>query len=324
MDDFYSLIPGVDKKISRIVFGTAITSMLYGKSNITQLNEAYFLGITAFDTARNYAGAEISLGKWIKSCSVRENIVIISKCAHPDETGKRVNERAIRVDFAKSQEYLCTDYIDIYMLHRDDPDVPVGEIIGLFNDLKREGKIKAFGASNWTTERINSANEYASKNGLEPFAVSSPNFSLAHQIRDPWGGGCVTITGDENSYQREYYRKTQMPVFAYSALGRGFFSGRFSANDREAAKNILDSVALNAYDCEENYRRLSRCEEIAEIYGVAVGQIALKWIYTQGMNVFSVVSTSNKERLKQNIEALSVPLTQKQCEYLNLEREDYE
>ena len=83
-----------------------------------------------------------------------------------------------------------TDYIDIYLLHRDDPAVPASEIVEIFNAMHREGKIGAFGGSNWTHERIQEANAYAKDHGLIPFTVSSPNFGLADQIADPWGGGC--------------------------------------------------------------------------------------------------------------------------------------
>ena len=228
--------------------------MLLGQDADEMLDAAVGNGINAFDTARNYGGAEASLGRWLKKRGVRGEVVLLSKCAHPDERGSRVNERAIREDFARSQEALGTDYIDIYLLHRDDERVPVGEIVELLNAMHREGKIGAFGGSNWTHERLAAANEYARSRGLIPFAASSPNFGLAHQMCDPWGGGCVTISGAENGAAREWYRKTQLPVIAYSSLGRGFFSGKFRSGERARARKVLDAVARKAYDCEENYQ----------------------------------------------------------------------
>lgn len=312
------------KQLFRIVLGTAMQPFFNGQDANEQFDTAFACGITAIDTARGYAGSETSIGKWLKDRNVRKEIFLISKCAHPDEFGKRVNEKAIREDFQKSQESLQTDYIDLYMLHRDDISVPVGEIVEIFNTLIREKKINAYGASNWTTDRIRAANDYAEKYGLQPITASSPNFSLAYQRQDPWGGGCVSITGKEQHTEREFYRLTQMPVFAYSALGRGFFSGRFYASEREKAREILDSVALKAYDFDENYERLARCEELAKELNVSVGQLALKWLFTRGLNVFAVVATIKEERIKQNIAALSIPLTKKQSDYLNLEVDIYE
>ena len=320
----YGNITGVKQPVPRILLGTAVKPMLLGQDADEMLDAAVENGINAFDTARNYGGAEASLGRWLKKRGVRGEVVLLSKCAHPDERGSRVNERAIREDFARSQEALGTDYIDIYLLHRDDERVPVGEIVELLNAMHREGKIGAFGGSNWTHERLAAANEYARSRGLIPFAASSPNFGLAHQMCDPWGGGCVTISGAENGAAREWYRKTQLPVIAYSSLGRGFFSGKFRSGERARARKVLDAVARKAYDCEENYLRLRRAEELAGKKGCTVSEIAMRWAFSEGLNVFAVVSALSRERILGNIAALSLPMTAKEAEYLDLRREDHE
>lgn len=322
--NLYGNIPYVNKKVSRIMMGTAIMPMLYGKECNELLDSVFASSINAFDTARNYAGAEISLGKWIEKRGERDDLVILSKCGHPDGHGKRVNAKEMRKDFATSSEYLHTDYIDIYLLHRDDTEIPVGTIVEVFNAMHAEGKIGAFGGSNWTHERIAEANEYAYAHNLIPFTVSSPNFGLAHQLQDPWGGGCVTISGEENKAAREWYRKVKLPVVAYSSLGRGLFSGMVKGNDTQKAKEILDGVALKAYDCEENYERLRRCEIIAAKKNCTVAQIAMRWIFEQEMDMYAVVSCHTESQAKDNLSALKLPMTKKEADYLNLESEDYE
>ena len=320
----YGTIGGVGQPVSRIFLGTAVKPMLFGQDADEMLDAAVENGINAFDTARNYGGAEASLGRWMKKRDMRGKVVLLSKCAHPDEHGSRVSERAIREDFARSEEALGSDYIDIYLLHRDDERVPVGEIVELLNAMHREGKIGAFGGSNWTHERLAAADEYAEMHGLIPFTASSPNFGLAHQICDPWGGGCVTISGAENGTAREWYRETQLPVIAYSALGRGFFSGKFRSDERAHAREVLDAVARKAYDCEENYLRLRRAEELAKRKGCNVSQIAMRWVFSEGLNAFAVVSASSRERILGNITALSLPMTTKEAGYLDLRRNDHE
>ena len=119
------------------------------------------------------------------------------------------------------------------------------------NFIKR-GKIGAFGGSNWTHERISEANAYAKRHGLIPFAVSSPNFGLAEQINDPWGGACVTISGKEAKDARKWYQETQMSVVAYSSLGRGLFSGKVKEISMETFAQVLDGPAQKGYLCEEN------------------------------------------------------------------------
>ena len=317
----YAEHPYINKKISRIFYGTAMMPFLAGDDGNELLDAMFDLGINSFDTARGYGGAEDSVGRWVEERGIREDVVLLSKCAHPDGQGnKRVNEKAIREDFAMSSEALRSDYIDIYLLHRDDLDVPAGEVIEIMNALYAEGKIRAFGGSNWTHRRIAEANEYAEKHNLIPFTVSSPNFGLANQIQDPWGGGCITISGPSNKDARSWYKKNQMPVIAYSSLGRGLFSGRVKSNALDRVTEVLDEVALKGYGYPENYERLYRCEELAKKKHCTVPQIAMAWIYSQELDTFAVVSTSSAKRMQDNIEALHIKLTEEECAYLDLQK----
>lgn len=318
----YVEIPYVKKKVSRIIFGTAMPPFMMGGNGNDLLDAMYDLGVNTFDMARNYMASELSVGRWLEEKDMREKVVLLSKCGHPSMFGrKRINEAEMRKDFRKSSGYLHTDYLDIYLLHRDDPEVDAGEIVEIFNAMHSEGKIGAFGGSNWTHERIEQANEYAYKHNLIPFTVSSPNFGLADQIDDPWGGGCVTISGPANEKARDWYRQNQMPVIAYSSLGRGMFSGKVKSSESEKAGKILDATAVKGYVCPENFERLRRCEELAERKGVSVPQIAMAWIFKQKLNTFAVVSTSSQERMQENIKALEIELTEEETLYLDLKRE---
>ena len=312
----YKQIPFVNLPVSEIIYGTAIPPYLNGDDGDEILEGIFSLGINAIDTARNYNLSEKSVGHWFENCGHRDEVILLSKCGHPEGGRKRVTEKDMREDFAISTEYLHTNYIDIYLLHRDDPNVDVGTIVEIFNAFHAEGKIGAFGGSNWTHERIEAANEYAYKNGLIPFSVSSPNFSLAHQAGDPWGWDTVTITGDENAQAREWYKKNQMPVVAYSSLARGLFSGRLHSTDFNIASSILDEAAMKGYGYEENFEKLARCEELSERKGCSVTQIALSWLYKQNINVFSVISTKNPSKMKDNIAALDIELTDEEIAYL--------
>ena len=185
----YETIPYVDKPVSRILFGTAQSSFLRGEESNAILDAALEAGITTFDTARNYALSEKTIGTWLRARDCRDQIVILSKCAHPNDDGtKRVSEAAIRADFARSTELLGTDYIDIYVLHRDDPDVEVAVPVETLNAMHAEGKIGAFGGSNWTFERIQEANEYAYILIIRPRQISGAAVSSLYTKRDISGG----------------------------------------------------------------------------------------------------------------------------------------
>lgn len=208
------------------------------------------------------------------------------------------------------------------MLHRDDTDVPVDGIVKILNKLHKEGKVGAFGASNWTHGRIAMANAYAKEHGLVPFTVSSPNFGIAEQIDDPWGGGCITISGPTNKEARKWYEENEILIFAYSSLGRGFFSGSFKSNEPEKAKEILDLPGIKGYCCESNFKRLERVEKLAKEKGVTVAQISMAWIFNQPMKVAALTSPLTVEQMKENIAASEIILSQKETQWLDLECDD--
>lgn len=119
----YVKLPYVGKKVSRIFYGTAIQPFMSGADGNELLDAVLEKGINAFDMARNYMASELSVGRWLEARENRDDVVLLSKCGHPSVFGrKRINEKDMRKDLRKSLGYLHTDYIDIYLLHRDDPD----------------------------------------------------------------------------------------------------------------------------------------------------------------------------------------------------------
>ena len=315
----YTEIPYVNKPVSRLVYGCAGGPFARGEDASERLDAAYAAGVNFLDTAAVYGLSEVSVGRWIRERGLQEKIVLLSKCCHPAPDGtKRVSADVILSYFEQFRERSGLDYCDIYILHRDDPEVPVGEIVETLNRLHEEGRIGAFGGSNWTVGRIEEANAYAKEHGLIPFTVSSPNFSLAHQIGDMWGGMSETITGPEHAADRAWYEKNRMPVIAHSALGHGLFSGRLGSGDLETADRVLDVFGMKGLAYAENFERLRRCEVLAGEKQVTVAEIAMAWVFCSPMNVFPVVSTSSPERLEKNIGAMDLVLTKEECAWLNL------
>ena len=310
-------IAGLPLQPSPLFFGTAMAPLMTGEKEASSLLDSVLAtGVNAFDCARSYGRAEESLGRWIRERGCRKEVVLLTKGGNIHLGRVKVNSRVIREQLSRSLETLQTDCIDIYLLHRDDPHTPVEELIDTLNEAERAGRIRLFGVSNWTCRRIEEANAYAARKGLSGFSVSSPNFGLARQIRDLWGGGCVTISGPENEAARAWYRERQMPVIAYSSLGRGFFSGRFRAGDEEGARRVLDRFARKGYLCPENMARLARAETLAERLGVTVPEIAMRYVFGSGMNQYAVVSTTSPERLEMNLRSAAHPLSGEEVRYL--------
>lgn len=316
----YKNIDGIALPVSRIVFGTATPAMMEGQDATELLDAVAAGGVNCFDTARRYGMAEKSLGDWIQKRGNRDQIVVVDKGAHPlpDTTAARVTPAAIEADIARSLALLQTDYVDIYLLHRDDPTQPVGPIVEVLNDLRGRGKIRLFGVSNWTIGRIEAANEYAYEHDLEPFTVSSPNYGLAEQVLDPWGGGCVSISGPDEAESRRWYLDSGMAVFAYATLAHGLFSGKIRSDQLSHVADYLDKFAIRGYCCRQNYERLRRTEQIAEKHGCSVAQAALAWVLAQPLQVFTEVSASTPERFASNLGALDVKLTEADLRFMDL------
>ncbi|MBA2246580.1 MAG: aldo/keto reductase, partial [Chloroflexia bacterium] len=172
----YGTVTGVDKQVTRLVQGTIPLSSDREAESMALLDAVYETGGRAFDTAHGYGNGDCErvLGRWYGSRGVRDELVVVGKGAHPYNGRGRVTPEDITSDLHESLERQGTDFFDIYVLHRDNPDVPVGPIVEVLNEHKKAGKIGVFGGSNWAASRIAEANDYAKEHGLEPFRVSSP------------------------------------------------------------------------------------------------------------------------------------------------------
>ena len=307
---------GSSKTLSQIVLSTMIIGLNNYDESAALLDDALALGINTLDSALVYGGgdSERAIGKWMQERKNREQVFIITKGAHPNRDRSRVTPFDIASDLMDSLARLKTNYIDAYMLHRDDVNIPVGVIVEALNEHHKAGRILAFGGSNWTHSRIAEANAYAKAKKLIPMTVSSPNFGLCEQVNDPWGPGCVTISGPKEAASRAFYGEQKIPVFAYSSLGRGMLSGRIN---RENYKESLDNAALKAYAHEVNFLRLDRARSMAEQKGVSVPQIALAYILNQPFTVFPIVGAASKKELAEAVAASEISLSERECAWLD-------
>lgn len=315
----YGQIEGVSKPVSRIVQGTTPINSNELDFSFKLLDDVFERGVTTFDTAHVYGRGdnERTVGRWINERGVRDKVVIIAKGAHLNQDRKRVTPFDIESDIHDTLARFNTDFLDIYLLHRDDPDVPVGPIMEKLNEYHQKGTIGVFGGSNWTVERIKEANAYAKAHNLKPFTVSSPNFSLADQVREPWSG-CISISGPGRSAERTWYQEQQMPLFTWSSMAGGFFSGRFRRDNLDSFSEYNDRIVVEAYNSEDNFQRLDRAETLAKEKGVSLAQIAVAYIFNQPLNIFSLIASRSAEELEQNNAALEMELSQAELDWLDL------
>lgn len=313
----YGQIPGVTKPVARLIQGTVMIGSDKFDYSFALLDDILALGGNTFDAAHVYGNGdnERTLGCWIEERGVREQIVLITKGAHHNRDRHRVTPFDITADLHDSLARLRTGYIDLYLLHRDDPSVPVGPIVEVLNEHLAAGRIHAFGGSNWSHHRIAEANAYAAAHGLTPFAVSSPHFSLAVQVKEPWDN-CVTLTGDANAAARAYYQANNIPLLTWSSLAGGFFSGRFQPDNLESFTAYLDRLCVQSYCYPENFARLERTQTLAAQRGVTVAQVAMAYVLAQPFTIFPLVGCANGAEYAANAAALDVVLTPAEIAWL--------
>jgi aryl-alcohol dehydrogenase-like predicted oxidoreductase len=314
-------VAGVEKPISRLVQGTIMLNEDDLPGSFALLDAVFELGCTAFDTARHYgAGNEATVGRWVRERGLRDRVVVIGKGAHHSPERNRVTPADIAADLDESLIQLGLEAIDLYLLHRDDLDMPVGPIVEALNDHLRAGKIHAFGGSNWTHERIAAANDYALAHGLAPFVASSPQFSLAEQVEEPWPG-CISIGGPAGAEAREWYRREGMAIFAWSSLAGGFLSGSFTRDSDGALPEAVAERARRSYGTDDNFERLERAQTLAAELGYSVPQIALAYALSQPLNLFAIAGSESRDEFSANAAAIAIRLSPETLAWLDLRQE---
>ena len=321
----YGRIANVDKPVSRLVQGTIMLSTAEEEYSFDLLDQVYEAGINTFDSGHLYGGGDCErvLGRWIEDRGLRNEVVILTKCCHMNADRERVTPYDISSDLHDSLARLRTNYIDLYLLHRDDVRVPVGPIVDRLNHYIGAGNLGVIGGSNWTHDRIERANLYAATSGQQPFTVSSPNFSLAEQAEPPWRG-CISISGKDGAAARSWYQENQMPLFTWSSIANGFFSGRVNRENYESLveQGLFDESAVRAYCTDENFERLDRVGQLAEEKELSIPQVALAYVLGQPLNIYALVGARNGEEIRANQRALQTSLSKDETAWLNLERTD--
>jgi predicted dehydrogenase/aryl-alcohol dehydrogenase-like predicted oxidoreductase len=302
----YGTVPHLDKKVSRLVMGVDNQATLpHAAVMFDAFHEA---GGNCFDTAYIYAGGvnERMLGQWIHIRGVRKDVVVICKGCHPPETVPGAIGRQLTV----SLDRLNIDHCDLYMMHRDDESIPVGEWVDALNEQAKAGRMIAFGGSNWTPARVQAANDYAAAKGLQGFSLISDNFSLARMVSPVWAG-CVSASDPES---RAWLAKSKVPLFAWSSQARGFFTERAH---RDLSRN--DEEMNRCWAAEDNWKRRDRVLELAEKRDVLPINIALAYVLCQPFATFPLIGPRTLAELRTSLPALGVSLTAEEVKWLNLE-----
>ena len=296
-------LPGLQKPVSTLALGCAFLTDFSSASIL--MDHFWEAGGNLFDTSWHYGSGFTDglLGQWINSRGVRDQAVVVAKGAHtplclPDMIG---------VQLSSSLAAMQSDFVDVYVMHRDNPAVPVGEFVDAINAEIEAGRIRGpFGGSNWSMERMDEAIVYAQRVGKIGPTILSNNFSLADMIRPVWDG-CEAASSPE---WKAWLTRSGVTNLAWSSQARGFFTVR-------AGRELLgDSELVSAWYSEGNFARRDRAIEVGEAHGVSQIHIALAYVLGQKFSSIPIIGPANVPELDDSLAALGVQLTDAEIEFL--------
>ena len=321
----YSSIKGVDKKCSRFIIGTMQIHEYDGpEEELVKLDAAWERGCNVIDSAHGYGypnegSTETALGKWVKSRGLkREDFVLTTKCAHTSLIRSRMHEYDMESELHDSLVRWGVDYVDVLYLHRDDPDVPVSEIINALNKFKRQGLVRAFGAANWQIPRVKEANEYAEANGLTGFSIVEEHYSVCEMHGEPFMPGSGSISGPSYAEGRKYLIEKGIPVASYSALSGGFCVGRYTREQFETDPASIPRGVKAGYCYPDNFDRVDRIKALADYKGLSMAQVGMAYTMSSDLNVFPIIGARNTEELESTLSTLDIRLSKAECDWIDL------
>jgi aryl-alcohol dehydrogenase-like predicted oxidoreductase len=280
-DPRFRHLPGLAAPVSRIGLGTAGWRLAGRDAAFARLDAFVTLGGTLIDTAHAYEAGESErvVGAWLASRGVRDGVTVLTKGAHPGPGWvPRMTPEAIATDLGESLERLGIECVDVLLLHRDGPAVPVGELMDALDAEVRAGRTRAVGVSNWTLGRLEAALRHVADHGRVPITASSAYLGLASPTRFPWPG-CV---GAHDADSLAWYASHELPLLAWSSQAGGFFADGFDPT-------TAFTGTVEAYVTDTNLGRRRRATELGARLGMSATQVALAWVLEQPFRPVALV-----------------------------------
>jgi len=296
----YRLLGRTGVRVSPLCMGT----MTFGEAADESESARMFarcreVGINFFDCANGYAGgrAETILGKLIADC--RDDVVITSKVGFPqgqDVNQKGASRRHMQLQVETSLKRLNTDRIDVYFVHRFDPDTPIEATMRALDDLVRQGKILYPAISNWAAWQIAKALGVAACNDYARVEVLQPMYNLVKRQAE------VEIL--------PMAQAEQIGVISYSPLGGGLLTGKYSTTSKAGDGRLVQNQMYAArYGDERNFEVAERFTAYAADKGQHPVTLAVAWVMSHPAITAPIIGARSVEQLEPSLAALDVPMT---------------
>lgn len=307
-------IPGTDLNVSALCLGTGHFGTAISRADAFALLDQFLeMGGSFLDTANVYGNwvkeversiSEKTIGAWLQERGNRQAIVMGTKGGHHDmesPTVPRVSPGEIIKDLDQSLASLRTERIDLYWLHRDDPLCPVSELIDTLDAQQKAGKIRWYGASNWSPARMAEASQYAGMTGKTGFSADQVLWNAATLDSQPYGDPTVDYMSAERFTM---HVKNGMAEIPYQSQANGLFQ---RIHDGTADK--LSGSLRKMYRMEEAQQRYERMQIVMQDTGLTITQVVLGYLRGQPFPTIPIIGCRNMEQLQDSMSALNVALT---------------
>ena len=262
------------------------------------VGRALAAGINFFDTADGYAGGESEtlLGQALKAR--RNDVVIATKVGF--RSGKPLTQaglsrRHILWSIDQSLKRLQTDWVDVYIAHREDAHTPLEETLAALDAVVRSGKARYLGFSNWSAWKVAAALEIQKANGFAPFTHGQMYYSLLG--RD--------VERDIVPMMQRY----GLGMTVWSPLASGFLSGKYTRETLKDPDNRYSGLDFLPFDKEAGFLLVERMRRIATARKASVAQVALGWLLARHVVSSVILGASKLSQLEDNLAAIDVALS---------------
>jgi aryl-alcohol dehydrogenase-like predicted oxidoreductase len=274
----------------RIMFGTL--DLPDGDRGARLIDRYVDAGGRALDVANVYQDGEASrsVARWLAR-GTNPRPALYAKGCHPPNCRPDL----VTAEVDRSRGLLDADFLDVFILHRDDLSFPVSAWADALLAEVQAGRIGGFGVSNWTIERARELRAHLDGMGADGLQAFSNHFSLARMVTPPWPG-CLALSAED----LEAAGELGMTVLAWSSLARGYFAGNDSPN----------------WDTPENRARRERARELGERLGCSTTAVALAYVLHQPDHVVPVVGTRSEAHLDEALGAVSIELSPEELAWL--------
>lgn len=312
-----------EKKFSKIGLGIARYGTVVPEDTAEEILDKFtdfFYEGALIDTARNYyewaengrGKSESCLGKWLVKSGRRQTVCICTKGGlkgKGQEAVRDLSRNNLTEDIKESLDALQSDYIDIYLLHKDDLKREVDEIVNTMQYVKEIGKVGMIGVSNWSCDRIKAANQYAVSHGLEPFSIVQTWWSLAEYKKEMWNDETTTCMNDD---LYRYMLNENMLGMAYTSQCKGYFQKAI-----QYGREQLDSFLRHRIETEANIKKTRYIQNICEMKQCTPTDVVLGYITNNRLPGIALASCSGMEHLTDLLASAEFELAQENINALD-------